>query len=316
MPRPRVTLVDVVTLALALAMLLALGVPVIVNARSGGNEVNCASNLKQIGLAILLYSNNNKGAYPRTRADVDPTWWTAYSNPLKSQPFDEDGPFPNDVTAALFLLLRTQQITPDVFVCPFTKNLKPWDYGGSSRMALDCSNFPSGRHLGYSYINPYPSAAAKNAGYRLNNSITAEVAVLADMNPGGLELLGLTATSPPKELKRGNSRNHYQGRGQTVLFGDGHVELVQTPFVGVQRDHIYTFGKSGTAGGGEGIVGSPVDANDSVLLPVASIDPGSPPDPWEKPTWRNYAIGVVIATAALAFAVRLWVRSRRRPLAE
>jgi hypothetical protein len=46
-----------------------------------------------------------------------------------------------------------------------------------------------------------------------------------------------------------------------VLFGDGHVEFLQNPFVGVQRDHIFT-NKKGQ------VVASPVDANDSVLLPT------------------------------------------------
>jgi hypothetical protein len=315
MPRVRFSLVDIVTLILALAMLLAVGVPVVANARSGGNALGCASNLKHIGLAILLYSNGNRGAYPCTRADADPTWWTAYSHPFAPEPFADDGPVANDVTAALFLLLRTQDITPDVFVCPFTTRITAWDYGGASRTARNCSNFPSGRHLGYSYVNPYANEAAKKAGYRLNNSISAEVAVAADMNPGGVDLLQLTASSPSKAMKRGNSRNHYQARGQSVLFGDGHVELTQTPFIGVQRDNIYTFGKSGATSGGDGIVGSPVDPNDSVLLPVASFDPGSSPNaPGERTDWPKYVGSGVIGAVGITFGLMLWRQSRRKPV--
>src|SRR5215208_2865256 len=40
-------------------------------AQETANRVRCASNLRQIGQAILLYSNENKGAYPRTVADFD-----------------------------------------------------------------------------------------------------------------------------------------------------------------------------------------------------------------------------------------------------
>jgi hypothetical protein len=55
-----------------------------------------------------------------------------------------------------------------------------------------------------------------------------------------------------------------------VLFGDGHVEFVQNPFVGVQRDHIYTSSPAaGTPTSRKAPVG--VDAipgwdGDSVLL--------------------------------------------------
>jgi len=45
---------------------------------------------------------------------VVPVYGTA---PEASNPFDDSGPKPNDVTAAIFLLLRTQDVTPEVFVC-------------------------------------------------------------------------------------------------------------------------------------------------------------------------------------------------------
>src|SRR5829696_4573159 len=83
----------------------------------GGNRMACASNLKQIGLAILLYSNENRGHFPRAfyarGENVIPTWG---SGATSADPFT--GPQPNDVTAAMFLLLRTQDITPEVFTCP------------------------------------------------------------------------------------------------------------------------------------------------------------------------------------------------------
>ena len=38
-------------------------------AREQANRIKCASNLKQIGLAIQIYANDNKGAFPRTLYD-------------------------------------------------------------------------------------------------------------------------------------------------------------------------------------------------------------------------------------------------------
>ena len=72
--------------------------------------------------------NENKGAYPRTRfvtgEVVKPVWGTGAP---ATQPFAADGPEPNDVTAALFLLLRTQEITPEVFTCP-SSQAERWDF--------------------------------------------------------------------------------------------------------------------------------------------------------------------------------------------
>src|SRR5205085_698423 len=82
--------------------------------------------LRQIGQAIQLYANENRGAYPGTIADREDKEVRRYTNPMSADPFAADGPGANDVTAALFLLLRTQSIKPDAFVCPAT-DLKPWD---------------------------------------------------------------------------------------------------------------------------------------------------------------------------------------------
>jgi hypothetical protein len=54
-----------------------------------------------------------------------------------------------------------------------------------------------------------------------------------------------------------------------VHYGDGHVNFEQNPFVGVQRDNIYTVKSGATAFSGTTYLASPFDGNDSVLLPVA-----------------------------------------------
>src|SRR5205814_4813463 len=95
----------------------------------GSGRIRCSSNLRQIGQAILLYANENKGAYPRTTyvggEVVHPVWGTGAP---ATQPFASNGPQPNDVTAAIFLLLRTQEIGPEVFTCP-SSNAERWAFG-------------------------------------------------------------------------------------------------------------------------------------------------------------------------------------------
>jgi prepilin-type processing-associated H-X9-DG protein len=241
----------------------------------GNSRVQCASNLRQIGQAILLYSNDNRGAYPRTIASAVkegqepvPTWGTGAP---ATQPFlDRNRPADNDVTAALFLLLRTQDITSEVFVCPSTEQEKD-TYGGANGAVapIQRSNFSDHqKNLGYSYQNPYPRQKAIEAGFKLNNAIGAEFAVAADKNPGMSggdsfakdNVMAPTATSSARDLKQANSRNHDRD-GQNILYGDGHVAWESNPFVGVNRDNIYS-----TADGK--IAASPVDANDSILLPT------------------------------------------------
>ena len=243
-------------------------------------RVRCASNLRQIGQAILLYSNENGGAYPRTiyvvAPSVTPTWGTGAA---ARDPFKEGGPAPNDVTAALFLLLRTQDITSDVFTCP-SSNAEKWDFGGAANTALNWSNWEGRegirKYLSYSFANPYPDAGIENKATTrpfLNNSISAEFAVASDINPGVSQgrggVLSVTTQSSVRDMKAGNSPNH-EGDGQNVLYGDGHVEFTQNPFVGVQRDNIFCrrAGASSLAPAPGPVAQSPYDINDSVLLPA------------------------------------------------
>jgi hypothetical protein len=269
--RRGITLPDVVILIVLLPVLLLAFSCFRSSRRGDSSRMGCASNLRQIGQAILLYSNENKGAYPRTVATtlpyLEPIGGTRAAAP---HPFKEGGPQENDVTAALFLLLRTQDITSEVFTCPSSDAEKDRFVGGT---ALNRSNFTDvTTNLSYSYQNPYPNETAIKLGFKLNNSISAEFAVASDMNPGmkgdNDNVLGVTPTSSAEQMKMANSNNHDQD-GQCVLYGDGHVEFQQNPFVGVQRDNIFTARTGDKADPKtELIVASPYDANDSILLPT------------------------------------------------
>jgi prepilin-type processing-associated H-X9-DG protein len=232
------------------------------------SRVRCASNLRQIGQALLLYSNDNAKAYPRTIASAVkdgqepiPTWGTgaAAGNPF----VDADGPRDNDVTAALFLLLRTQDITSEVFCCPNSDDEKDV-YGGGANAPINRSNFSNRKNLSYGFQNPYPRQKAIDAGFKWMNELSADFAVAADKNPGvagkGDNVMAPTASSSSQSMRQGNSNNHDKD-GQNILYGDGHVSWESNPFVGVARDNIYT-----TADGK--IAASPVDGNDSILLPT------------------------------------------------
>ena len=296
------TLVELLVVIGIIALLISILLPSLNRARETANRIKCASNLRQIGQAILLYSNDNKGNYPRTYWSMAlastggngcVTWATGSNGNVSSASID---PFvsssngtlsPNDVTAAMFLLLRIEEITSEVFTCP-SSNATKWDYGGSTNTAQNWVNWSGGTsgiltYISYSYENPYPSSNAVGGGWKLNSSITAEYAVASDINPGDSSVFNVggsndyvcnvTTASSAKQMKQGNSNNHGED-GQNVLYGDGHVEFTQNPFCGVQRDNIYTANAAAnqsaaaTSVPSGGILNSPFDPNDSILLPV------------------------------------------------
>lgn len=275
------TLLELLAVIFIIVIVAAILLPSMNRTGDRADNVRCGSNLRQIGQAILLYSNENKGAYPRTTYvpgapltfSEDSSDGSTARDPFGSKGLPGKVP-DNDVVAAMFLLIRTQDITSEVFVCP-SSNAEKDVYGtAAGASAANKTSFTNWRkHLSYSLANPYPTEAAVKAGYRWDSTLGAEFAVAADVNPGvgnGWDATLPTEVSGAKEMRKANSPNH-QGAGQNVLYGDGHVEFQQNPFVGTKRDNIYT-----VAGGtpdvptttSKTVVGSPAWSGDSVLLPA------------------------------------------------
>jgi type II secretory pathway pseudopilin PulG len=287
-----------------IALLISILLPSLNKARETANRVKCGSNLRTVGQAIALYYNDSKQiSYPRTLysqgwppgASASPTTYicndygylssgAAATSVALQDPFTLPSggavtAFPldcwNNIPQAYYLLLRTEQITSPIFVCP-SSNTAPDNFGGGINSSTNQINFTNlSANLSYSFANPYPDNYASGSGYRLNENIDPSFALAADINPGTTgnggadNVILVTSSSSGTDMRNGNSNNHGKD-GQNVLYADFHVEFQNSPFCGVDRDNIYTRGGAsmGLAADAEDLVASPYAANDSVLLPT------------------------------------------------
>ncbi len=266
-PRGGFTVIELLVAVGIIGVLLAILLPAVEHVRHRAYIDKCASNLRQIGLALSIYENENHGDWPRTVYDPAtadaPTKGTGAA---AADPFTPGSAvLANDLTAGPFLLLRTERLPTVLFVCPYNDETS---YAADRADPTGRSNFTDQRrNLAYSFADPYPSAAAAATGYVLTARLPAAFPVAADKNPGRGEgtddVYAPTAASPASVMAEANSPNH-EREGQNVLYADGHVGYESSPFVGLGHDNIYT-ARTGTP---PTVERSPADRTDSLLLPT------------------------------------------------
>ncbi len=219
MRRIHFTLIELLVVIAIIAILAAMLLPALNQARAKARDIKCTSNIKQMGMYLLMYVDQNDGKFPAINGNGKSatTWkWTdcAYSvsDSSVNSTTDNDG---------VWLDQKTGNVTAKgVFGCPSQEGVADKQRAYS-------------RHYG---INDYTSSNSSNV-----EAVYKRVVTLGSIkSPSGQSMIfdinspnaGSTWINPSakkrdeivRDSANGGVWRHYNADGANVCFVDGHAK--------------------------------------------------------------------------------------------
>jgi len=280
MKRKGFTLIELLVVIAIIALLMGILMPALNKARQLAQQMVCGTNLKGIGAAMVVYSADNNDEYPR--AGPSGMGWSTAGVINDSKTWDDPNPvtafkYGGTITSCFYLLIKYADVTPKQFLCKGDDGVEEFKLSKAGRTRPTITNirqlwdftngraeFWPGEFCSYSYHMPFqvenPRSGTPGEPETINYGITSmsdpSSPVCADRNPH------LDKNILYQQPGVGDNSAAHQGKGQNVLYKDGHAKFEKNVTCGINGDNIYTYGGDPDFGGGDGAGTAPVSNGD------------------------------------------------------
>ncbi len=276
--RKAFTLIELLVVVAIIALLISILLPSLSRARELSKRLVCGTQTKSYGTAVKIYANDNEEHWPTPTfqettntpiewqnqdviigfgtTNVDPCNSAGGANDAKPTRQTESGVVNGTgtttltVTRAMWMLVRSGEVTPKSFICPSSGDQI------ENNQNVDCYyDFESSKRVSYGYQVPFGPFSTRGS-----EDIDPRMAVFGDHGPygddtpstqmpvnhalwGDEDINDPGKSLSPQDWQAYNSPNHGgkgTGEGQNVLFGDGHASFHKNPLQGIDNDNMYT----------------------------------------------------------------------------
>lgn len=189
------TLIELLVVIAIIAILAALLLPSLSRAKETARATQCLSQMRQFGLAVRLYADDNADEFPRSQHSAFANGQQPWERALAPLLGASDGTWTNLLTG--------------IYHCPTDKRTTPWSYGFNVYFELGPSDDYTGRPQTWRRVAQVPRAAAT---------------ILFAENESAADHIMPNFWSSPRDTDDLASRRH--SKRANYAFVDGHSEAL------------------------------------------------------------------------------------------